>query len=503
MLPTHRPRPGAVIAAIAAAALLAVGLTGCGGFRERTIDTIGAVAFETALPIPPLAESTVSDNGTRVFHLDARAGTTQFVPGVETATLGFDQPYFGPTLVANAGEKVAVDISNSLDEVTTVHWHGMHLPAVMDGGPHQEIAAGDSWRPTWTIDQPAATLWYHPHPHGATERQAGLGLAGLFIVRDEAEAALPLPRDYGIDDIPVAVQDVTFDEAGQIMQERTDYVGTLGDTLLVNGAIGPYLDVTTDVVRLRLLNASTARIYDFAFADDREFAMIASDGGLLERPVPLTDIQLSPGERAELLVNVTPGESVALQSRTPDLGGTAAVVGANGGNDSFDVLELRAAATLEHRGEVPPELVPVPRLSATAATAERTFVLEDAVINQKRMDPGRIDEAVTVNTTEIWDVRNAMPAPHNFHVHDVHLQVLTIDGEAPPPELAGWKDTVYMRPGVNYQLIMRFADYTDPDHPYMYHCHLLRHEDDGMMGQFVVVKPGQAAGTVTGSAHGH
>lgn len=498
-------RPRATIAVLSAMTTIALGTTlalaGCGLFGNRTLSTIGKVDFASPLPVPPLAESHLDDDGTRVFALDAQSGSSEFLPGVQTETWGFGRPYLGPTLVANVGETVAVDVTNSLDEPTTVHWHGMHLPAEMDGGPHQLVQPGESWRPAWTVKQDAATLWYHPHPHGETEEQVGMGMAGMFILKDAAEAALPLPRDYGVDDIPVIVQDVAFDREGQLTESYAEFAGQLGDQLLVNGAIGPYLDVSTDVVRLRLLNASQARSYAFAFADDREFAMMASDGGLLEQSLPLTVIQLSPGERAEILVSMTAGESVVLQSRPQDLGGL--FVGNGGAHDSFDVLELRAAATLETRGTVPGALVPMERLDAAAASAERGFDLDSTQINGRDMEPSRIDEVVTVGSTEIWTVRNGMAAPHSFHVHDVQFQVLSVDGAAPPPQLAGWKDTVYLLPNLDYRLIMRFEDYTDPDTPYMYHCHLLRHEDGGMMGQFIVVKPGEAAGTIEGEHHDH
>ena len=153
-------------------------------------------------------------------------------------------------------------------------------------------------------------------------------------------------------------------------------------------------------------------------------------------------------------------------------------------------------------GEVPAVLVPIERLDEDDATKSRTFTMDATQINQNNMDMDRIDEVVELGATEVWSVTNNMAAPHNFHVHDVQFQVLDIAGDAPPAALAGWKDTVYLRPNETYRLIMRFTDYADPDHPYMYHCHLLRHEDNGMMGQFLVVKPGTAVPTANeGESH--
>ena len=492
--PLRRPKAALIATSVVVTAASALALAGCVVFG-KTVDTVGEVEFGTPLTVPELLEGPD-------FALTAAPGSTEFRPGVATDTLGYNGGYLGPTLVMDRGDEVDVQLTNGLDETTTLHWHGMHLPAAMDGGPHQPVAPGETWNPHWLVDQPAATLWYHPHPHGETERQVGMGLAGMVIVRDELEAALPLPRDYGVDDFPVLVQDAD-PAAGPLTRGEAGFIGGLGSTLLVNGAVGPYLDVTTDVVRLRLLNASPARIYDFTFSDERTFALIATDGGLLEAPHETSSIRLSPGERAEILVRMTPGETVVLRSIDPHLGNIAPFTGSSGGSDRFDVLELRAAPALESRGSVPDALVPIERLDPTTASAERTFRLNGTNINDKPMDMNRIDEAVTVGTTEVWNVRNEMAAPHNFHVHDVQFQVASVDGEPPSPELAGWKDTVYLEPEREFRLVMRFEDYTDPDPPYMYHCHLLRHEDSGMMGQFVVVEPGQSAGMIEGTHHDH
>jgi FtsP/CotA-like multicopper oxidase with cupredoxin domain len=387
---------------VLAALLLTVG--GLFGYAWYTapVDTVGKVPFEQPLAIPPLAESHVDDDGRRVFDLTAQQSTTELMPGTVTETWGYNGGYLGPTLRAERGEDVVVNVTNNLDETTTVHWHGMHLPAAMDGGPHQPIAPGETWSPSWTIDQPAATLWYHPHPHGETEDHIYRGLAGLLILDDpDSSAAKRLPHDYGVDDIPVIVQDKRFDD-GDLTYGRSWFSGSgrLGGTLLVNGTYGPYLDVTTELVRLRLLNASTARVYDFGFSDDREFDVVATDGGLLPGPVATNRIMLSPGERAE-----------------------------------------------------------------------------------------------------IWAITNRDRNVHNFHVHDTQFQIADVDGHAPPTELAGWKDTVLLRPNTTTRIALRFSDYTDPDVPYMYHCHLVYHEDQGMMGQFVVVGPEESTGDIDSSEH--
>lgn len=494
----RRPRATVISAALAAgiASAIGLGIAGCGTLGGGTIDTAGKVRFDRALPIPPLAKPTIDATGSKVFDLEARAGTTAFRPGVETTTWGFDGAYLGPTIVAERGDDVRMRVTNRLTEETTVHWHGMHLPARMDGGPHQLVSPGEVWEPHWRIDQPAATLWYHPHLHGETEKQVQLGMAGMVILKDRAEEALNLPRSYGVDDIPVIVQDKRFDAQGQFTDAVGGFIGAIGDTLVVNGAIGPYLDVTSETVRLRLLNASPARTYDFGFDDARSFSLIATDGGLLPAPVPLTHIRLSPGERAEVLVHVVPGERTTLRSVPPDLGVDRINAGMNAGNDTLDVLQLRAAAVLTPSAPIPDWLVALARWRAADADVTREFRLDGHEINGRQMESGRIDETVELGALEQWVVTNTMDAPHSFHVHDVQFQIGTIAGKTPPPELAGWKDTIYLPPQTEFRLLMRFTDYADRNAPYMYHCHLLTHEDHGMMGQFVVVQPGQHAGTV-------
>ncbi|MDQ1569600.1 MAG: hypothetical protein QOF79_274 [Actinomycetota bacterium] len=471
---------------------IGVGLAGCALFGSApAVNTVGKSSFTNPLKIPRLAPSTVDADGTRIFDLTAQTGQSRFLPGKSTTTSGYNGSYLGPTLRARLGEKVRVRVHNELAQPTTLHWHGMHLPAIADGGPHQPIAPGAQADPAWTIRQPAATLWYHPHPDGKTERQVRDGLAGMFIVDDPSENALAIPHEYGVDDVPVILQDVAFDASNQLTDRDGGFSGSLGDQLLVNGTLSPHFDVTTDVVRLRLVNASVARVYNFDFSGGRGFDQIASDGGLLDRPVPMTALQLSPGERAEILVSVSAGETVVLRSEQPKLGRTSSWNGTNGSQDRFDVLQLRASGRLVHEGGIPTALEHVERIDASSAATTRKFTLEGHEINGEQMAMNRIDAVVTLGTTEIWDVTNTMETPHNFHVHDLQFQILDIDGSAPPPGLAGWKDTVYLPPNSRFRLIMQFTDYADPDHPYMFHCHFLRHEDGGMMGQFIVVEPGQ------------
>ncbi|MEV6322237.1 multicopper oxidase domain-containing protein [Nocardia sp. NPDC051787] len=495
-----RPRRGRRLLLVLVSVVMSLALVIAGGviwvYVEATVSTVGSAEFRDELAIPPLAPSRIDPDGARTFELDMRSGRREFLPGQSTETWGFNGAYLGPTLRARRGEKVAVTVRNNLTEASTVHWHGMHLPAAMDGGPHQIVAPGASWTPNWSIDQPAATLWYHPHPHGATEDHVRRGLAGMFLLDDDVSTSLPLPATYGVDDLPVIVQDVkfdgaAFDSAHAIFRD----VGFLGDRTMVNGTLTPHRNVGDELVRLRLLNASTARTYTFELSDQRPFALIATDGGLVERPITLDRLRLSPGERGEIVVRMRPGERTVLRSGKLDAGLDFWTQRFSGGDDTFDILELRAAETLRPSPELPATLALPTAPDGADSTLERRFDLNLAGINGTPMAMDRIDFAVTRGTTETWVVRNNDGMPHNFHIHDVQFRVLAVDDGPPPAALTGAKDTVFLPPNVTVRLAMRFDGPADPDSAYMYHCHLLWHEDLGMMGQFVVVNPGEAAGT--------
>lgn len=456
-------------------------------FNAR-INTIGRIDFGRALAIPPLAQSRVKDD-VRVFDLTMQRGEVDLGQDQVTRTWGINGPHLAPTIRATRGEQVEVRVTNDLNETSTLHWHGMHLPAEMDGGPHQMIPVGETWTPSWVVDQPAASLWYHPHPHGATARHVYRGLAGMFIIDDDAEGALALPRDYGVDDIPLIVQDRKFNGDGSLDESSSVWQsdGVVGDTILVNGTLGPYFEVTTQTVRLRILNGSNTRPYNFAFEDQRAFSVIGTDGGLLEAPAKMNEVQLSPGERAEVVVVFAFGERVRLQSGPSDTRNRLA-----GGTDSLDIVEFRASDQLGGTSRVPDQLVAIPRTEESSAARTRDFELSGFAINGQVMDMARIDDVVRLDDTEIWNVTSLDDMTHNFHVHDVQFQLLDIDGREPPPRLRGWKDTIWLPQGQRFRLIMTFTDYASDEWPYMYHCHILRHEDQGLMGQFLVVKPDES-----------
>lgn len=447
------------------------------------------------LPIPPLLEDLDPDPDQAEFHLTAQQGTSEILDGVESETLGYNGNILGPVIRVNEGEKVKVKMKNNLDEATTLHWHGLFVDGENDGGPHSGILPGETWEPEFTIEQPAATLWYHPHMMEKTAKQVYEGLSGLFYIEDEVSDSLAIPKEYGVNDFPLIVQDRKMDASGNMEYNpnMTDMMmGLYGNAFLVNGAISPYLEVPKGIVRLRVLNGSNGRTYDFSLNNNQEFYQIASDGGFLEKPAEMTSLQLSPGERAEILVDFTKfeaGDKIELIHT-----GSNFVNAASDTDDDIEAKELMEFVVTDKASgvnEIPKQLTEIDPIDPDSAVKMREFVMEGMgttlTINDKEMDMSRIDEEVDFNATEIWKVSNQAAGKnggmaHPFHIHGVQFQVLNRDGNPPPANESGWKDTVLIQPGETVRLIATFTN----KGIFMYHCHILEHEDAGMMGQYEV-----------------
>ena len=473
---------------LAAITLAGVGSTGLFLLNKKGfVSTAYAGEFLTPLPIPPLLENLDKTGLTAQFKMAAQLGQRTFFPGKVTETAGYNGNFLGPTIRVRNGQRFNLRVDNNLSEVTTLHWHGLHLPAKWDGGPRQPIAPGTSWNPDFTIKQQAATLWYHPHAMGKTGEQVYSGLAGLFLIEDEVSDRLDIPKNYGVDDIPIVIQDRRFFSDGQFayVQNMHEVMnGVIGNYMLVNGAMSPILSVDKQQVRLRLLNGSNSSIYKISFSG-HPFQMIASDGGFLDHPVSMTSILLSAGERAEVVLDLSSLKGQKLSMLVDQRGG-----------DRFEAMQINVAETLQGSNTLPSVLEKVERIPESAADAKRRFVMQTMgmmggkrlSINGKKMDINRIDETVKLGSTEIWEITNKsammMSMPHSMHLHDVQFQILDRDGRKPPTHEQGRKDTVLIQPGETVRIISQFRDYKGV---YMYHCHLLEHEDDGMMGQFEVV----------------
>lgn len=430
--------------------------------------------------------------------------------GNQTITGGINGKFWGPTLFINKGDVVHMNVQNNLNDSTTIHWHGMHLPAVMDGGPHQVIPPGTLWQPYWTVTNNAATYWYHPHLHMTTEEQITKGIGGLIVVRDSIESALALPRKYSVDDIPLVLQDRDFTTSNQFS------VVPYGDSMMTNMTLRAQYNIPAQVVRFRILNAAIERSYNLGFSDNRTFYVITSDGGLLDAPVAKTKYLIHAGERVEILVNCTgqSGTSVDLKAFNSQLGNF--VAGGenfpNGpfanalGHIDFNILHLNIGApTAAPITTIPSTLTTNTLLNSANANVTRYLTISDSagvtnppilgpnafIINHRLFDINYIEYQVPLNNTEIWEITSSSIFGHPFHIHDVQFNILSINGVAPDATQAGWKDVVFV-PGKTgatntvVRFIAKFEDYADASHPFMYHCHIALHEDEGMMGQFVV-----------------
>ena len=435
------------------------------------------------------------------FNLIADESTKQFRPGNPTTTAGYNGNFLGPTLFFKRGDTVHLNVTNNLSDTTTVHWHGMHLPAIMDGGPHQAIAPGTIWQPFWKVTNFAATYWYHPHLHRTTEKQVTSGMTGFIIVRDAEELALNLPRKYGIDDVPLAITDRRFSQTNQFV------IGPYGDTVLVNGTLNPEFTAPAQVVRFRLLGAAVQRSYNIGFSDNRTFYVIATDGGLVNNPIPVTRYLISVGERVEILVNFTNqvGQTLNLVAYNSTL--AQGIPGFEPVNDpgnaanalghrDFNLLHLTIASpTAGMISTIPNALKSNTFIPENTADLTRTLLISDTVVagrilhlfNHQLFDHMRNDFTLLKDATEIWEIINTSPISHPFHIHDIEFNVLTRNGQPAPNYEQGWKDVLLVKPNESVRFIGKFDDYADPETPFMFHCHILKHEDDGLMGQFIVI----------------
>lgn len=431
--------------------------------------------------------------------LSAEATVHEWTSGRSSNVLTLGGSYPAPTIRVRKGELFSVQFTNKLAEDTNIHWHGLVTPADMDGHPKDPVKPGASFTYRFAVRQRPGTYFYHPHAHEATGKQVYLGMAGFYLVEDDEERALGLPS--GEFDVPLLIQDrrllggpsLAFEPTMADMME-----GFLGDTLVVNGVPDPQLDVAAGLYRLRLLNGSNARILKLAFAGMLPFAVIGTDGGLLDKPVSTTSIWLGPAERVEILVDfstVGTGQSVMLQSVafTAPSGGHGgghggAMAGGIAQGTALDVLRFdvrRAGAA----GRVPERLLPLEQLDPAQAQRTRAFTLAMNMqagatrgmhtINGKTFDMQRVDAQIAFGATEIWELRSMDEGSiHPMHLHGVQFQVLSRSGGPLTPSDQGWKDTVLVFPMETVRVIARFNDYRGL---YLLHCHTLEHEDDGMM----------------------
>ena len=495
--------------------------------------------FAASRPSLPVPELLTADARNRI-SLIIQAGKTQFGPHLAT-TWGYNGNLLGPALQLKQGEEATIDIHNRLAEETTVHWHGLEVPGEVDGGPQGIIQPGASRTVSFTPMQRAATCWFHPHQHGKTGHQVAMGLAGLVLIEDEDSQKLMLPKQWGIDDIPVIMQDKKFTAAGEIdyqLDVMSAAVGWFGDTLLTNGAPFPLHAPPRGWLRLRLLNGCNARSLTLAISDKRPMYVVASDGGLLAEPVKVNELPMLMGERFEVLVDARDGKAFDLVTLPVTQMGMAVAPF----DKAVPVLHIQPIG-IPGSGTLPDTLAKMPALPSLDGLTERKLQLSmDPMLDmmgmqalmQKygnqamggmdhgnmmghggmKMDHGNMGHmqhgeggfdfhnANKING-KAFDMNQPMFAAekgkferwvisgegdmmlHPFHIHGTQFRILRENGQPPAAHRTGWKDTVRVEGGVS-EVLVKFDHEAPKDQAYMAHCHLLEHEDTGMMLGFTV-----------------
>ena len=450
-----------------------------GGFGAGASPAVNRAA---ELTHPPLLKNVSTTSGTVEVTITAAATRLSLKPGVTSEVFAYNGSSPGPTLEANEGDKIIVHFVNELDEPTTVHWHGIHLPADQDGSPFHPVPAKSRRDYVFTIPRGSAgTYWYHPHLHHRTGYQIAKGLYGAIVVRAPDD---PLPKS--ISEKLLVLADNRFLPDGSIdlpdkksMPGRIDEEnGREGDLLFVNGHLKPTLSIRPgEVQRWRIINASAARVYRLAIPG-QTFLHVGSDGGLFEKPIEVSELVVANSERVEILVRGTgaPGSRKALLALPYDRYVPQ--------TRPADWTQPRELLTIEiSRGPaatqvaIPATLRPIPALDTLRATVRRTVTFGQGMINNRHFDFSRVDFTTKLGATEIWKVENVVGMDHPFHLHGFQFQVIERNGE--PEPYRSWKDAVNVRRQETVRFIVRFDDFPGK---WMFHCHILNHEDQGMMG---------------------
>ena len=430
---------------------------------------------------PPILVNISKLPKTVEVNITAAVATLSMQPGVLSEVFAYNGSVPGPTLDVREGDHVIVHFRNNLPEPTTIHWHGIHLPFEADGSPFQPIAPGKTHDYEFTVRAgTAGTYWHHPHPDRRTGFAIGKGLFGGIVVHAADD---PLPS---MDEKLIILSDNRFLQDGSIgFAEAASFTGGVdeengreGPVLFVNGHVMPTVSIRNgEVQRWRLVNASAGRIYRIALSG-HTFLHVGSDGGLFEKPLEVKEILLTTGERVELLVRGTgaAGTRIVLQDLPYDRYAPQ--------TRPADWQTTRDLLTLQTTGEavvnpitIPATLRKITPLDPSKSTAVRTIVFGQGIINGKTMDMSRVDVSTRVGATEIWEIENIVGMDHPFHLHGFQFQVLDRDG-VPEPYRA-WKDMLNIPKHSTARIIVRYDDYPGK---WMFHCHILDHEDHGMMG---------------------
>lgn len=457
----------------------ASGLMVCAGALPATAHASGS---QNALPIPPLLESR---RGQPLFLTMQRAHWA-FSGERKTAVWGVNGRYLGPTVKVFSGDDVKLIYSNRLNEPVSMTISGLQVPGPLMGGAARIISPGTDWSPVLPVRQAAATCWYHANTPNRMAPHVYQGLAGLWLVEDSVSKALPIPNHYGVDDFPLIIQDKRLDNFGVPIYNPPSSGGFVGDTLLVNGVQNPFIEVSRGWVRLRLLNASNSRRYLMRLSDGRPMHVIASDLGFLPAPMAVNQMSLAPGERREVLIDMSQGGDVTLTA------GEAATLmeRLRGFFEPSSILVSTQILTLKPTGllplvtnNLPMRLLP-DNIITGSISRTREFRLGDSLpgINGAMWDMTRTDVQTQEGRCERWIIH--ADSPQSFHIQGVMFLVRSANGAPPAVEDSGWKDTVWVDGDV--ELLVYFTQSSSAAFPFLYYSHTLEMADRGSTGQLVV-----------------
>ena len=444
-----------------------------------TADLRSQVAADT-LTYPPVIENISHRSGVVEVNLSAAPARLELEPGKPTDAFAYNGTVPGPTLDLREGDSVIIHFHNGLAEPTTVHWHGLHLPAGADGSPLDPVPSGGSRDYVFRLGKgTAGTYWYHPHPDRTATKQVARGLFGAIVIRaaDDPLAGIPdrllmLSDNRFREDGSVDLPDPHSPQA-QIDQEN----GREGPMLMVNGKVNSELPIRPgEVQRLRIVNASAARVYRLA-VEGQKLVQVGTDGGLIEHPVEVDDVVLANSERVEVLVHGTGSSGDVARLQTLPYDRYDSHTRPSDWNHRRDVLRLRTQGTPAQAAVIPTDLRVISAVDTTNVAEHRVMVFSQGLINGKTMDMNRVDATARLGTTEIWQIENVVGMDHPFHLHGFRFQVLDRDGE--PEPFRSWKDSVNIPKHGVVRIAVQFDDYAGR---WMFHCHILDHEDMGMMG---------------------
>ena len=454
--------------------------------------TVKPRPFEQDLRIPSILSPTTTDADTDYYNIVQMMQSQEILPGLQTPIRGYNGTFPGPTIRARSNRRAVIHQSNALPGPVSVHLHGGVQPPESDGYPTDLIPSGGTKEYTYPNLHRAATLFYHDHAMDRTGLNVYMGLSGLYVIEDEVDDALPLPK--GDFDVPLIIQDRSFNPDGTFAFSNNDPANVFaenGVAILVNGVPWPRFRVAARKYRFRILNASSTTTYRLGLSSRQSMVQIATDGGLLHRPISLQSFDLAPAERAEVVIDfggLAMGSSVDLEN-------------ALDGGDLGRVMRFQVVRAASDDSQIPAVPDPTEPLTESMAAATRTFVFKPVprpsfppfrfAINGQLFDPSRIEARVPEGEVEIWQFENrtiglgpVAAQEHPVHVHLVNFLVLDRDGRPPQAYERGWKDTVLVGVGQIVRVIARFAPFSGK---YVMHCHNLAHEDHSMMANFEVV----------------